>query len=127
MDKLLGRSDDMVKVRGVNIYPMACLPAIKSDARTTGEWFCLVDRRVRDGALRDEMTVQVEVRSDAGGVDGLKQALERRLQADLTLRVEVELVTQGVLAESANLDREGKPRRLLDRRNKSERGNGSAR
>ena len=45
MDKFLGRSDDMVKLRGVNIYPMACLPAIKSDPRTTGEWICVVDRQ----------------------------------------------------------------------------------
>ena len=61
MDKFLGRSDDMVKLRGVNIYPMACLPAIKSDPRTTGEWICVVDRHQRDGVLRDEMIVRVEM------------------------------------------------------------------
>ena len=126
MDKFLGRSDDMVKVRGVNIYPMACLPAVKSDARTTGEWFCLVDRQVSDGVIRDTMTVLVEVRGDAGGIDGLKEDLERRLHADLTLKIDVELVEEGALAEQANLGREGKPRRLNDRRNKGAGPTGAA-
>ena len=40
MDHFLGRSDNMVKLRGVNLYPMACLPAVRSDPRTTGEWLC---------------------------------------------------------------------------------------
>jgi phenylacetate-CoA ligase len=116
MDKFLGRSDDMVKLRGVNIYPMACLPAIKSDPRTTGEWICVVDRFEKSGVLRDEMTVQTEVQRSAANVDGLKEHLEKRLQGDLGVKVAVELVAEGSLAEVANLGREGKPKRLLDRR-----------
>jgi len=116
MDKFLGRSDDMVKLRGVNIYPMACLPAIKSDPRTTGEWICVVDRFEKSGVLRDEMTVQTEVQKSAANVDGLKEHLEKRLQGDLGVKVAVELVAEGSLAEVANLGREGKPKRLLDRR-----------
>ena len=116
MDKLLGRSDDMVKLRGVNIYPMACLPAIKSDKRTTGEWICVVDRLERDGVLRDEMTVRVEVLRSAASRDGLGEHLAKRLQSDLGVKVAVELTDEGSLAEAANLGREGKPKRLLDRR-----------
>lgn len=117
MSKLLGRSDNMVKLRGVNVYPMACLPAVNSDQRTTGEWFCLVDRTVVDGSPRDEMTVQVEVRRSASNRDGLKEHLEQWLHTDLGVRLIVELVEEGSLAEIACLGREGKPRRLLDRRN----------
>lgn len=116
MDKFLGRSDDMVKLRGVNVYPMACLPAIKSDPRTTGEWICVVDRTERDGVLREEMVVRVEVQRGVASVAGLKEHLEKRLQGDLGVKVGVELVEEGALAEAANLGREGKPRRLLDRR-----------
>ncbi len=43
MDHFLGRSDSMVRLRGINVYPMACLPAVKSDPRN--------DRRV---ALRSD-------------------------------------------------------------------------
>lgn len=116
MDKFLGRSDDMVKLRGVNLYPMACLPAVKSDDRTTGEWFCVVDRFTREGVIRDEMTVQVEVRKAAGTTEGLREHLERRLQTDLGVKVSVELVADGSLAPLTNFGQEGKAKRLLDRR-----------
>ncbi len=116
MDKFLGRSDDMVKLRGVNVYPMACLPAIKSDPRTTGEWICVADRIERDGVIRDEMTVRVEVQREATSIEGLKEYLEKRLQGDLGVKVAVELVEEGALADVANLGREGKAKRLLDRR-----------
>ena len=116
MDKFLGRSDDMVKLRGVNVFPMACLPAIKSDPRTTGEWICVVDRHQRDGGIRDEMIVRVETLREAGQPEGLAARLEQRLHDDLGVRVAVELVEEGSLAEAANLGREGKARRLLDRR-----------
>ena len=64
----------MVRIRGVSIWPQACLPAIKSDNRTTGEWLCIAERNVRDGVIRDEMTVKVEVRDDAAGLGRLKGA-----------------------------------------------------
>jgi phenylacetate-CoA ligase len=116
MDKFLGRSDDMVKLRGVNVYPMACLSAIKSDPRTTGEWICVVDRVEEKGVIRDEMTVLTELQRSAANIDGLKETLQKRLQSDLGVKVAVMLVEEGTLAEAANLGREGKPKRLLDRR-----------
>lgn len=116
IDHFLGRSDDMAKVRGVNIYPAACLSAVRSDARTTGEWLCLVDRKVEDGVIRDDMLVQIEIRDGAGGVDGLDVALAERLRQDLGLKVIVELVGEGSLAEATNVGMEGKARRLIDRR-----------
>lgn len=116
MDHFLGRSDSMVKIRGTNVYPMACLTAIKSDSRTSGEWIVIADRLNVDGVLRDELTVQVELRRGTTNIDGLKEMLEQNLRSDLGLKVKVELVDAGALDEIANLGREGKPRRLLDRR-----------
>ena len=117
MDHFLGRSDDMVKVRGVNLNPMNCLNAIKSDDRTTGEWFCVVDQTERDGVLREEMTVRIEVKSDVGALDGLEDGLAARLKADLGLTVGVDLVAAGSLDEVANVGgREGKAKRLVDNR-----------
>lgn len=117
MDHFLGRSDAMVKLRGVNIYPMACLPAIKSDPRTTGEWVCVVERVDAGGAPRDEMEVQIEVRRDAVSREGLREHMERRLKDDLGVAVAVRLTEEGSLEELANTGgREGKARRLVDRR-----------
>ena len=117
MDHFLGRSDDMVKIRGVNLNPMACLNAVQSDARATGEWVCIAERVERGGVKRDELTVQVELRNDAGAAEGLKARLEERLKGDLGLAVTVELVPLGSLDEIANIGgREGKAKRLVDRR-----------
>ena len=117
MDHFLGRSDDMVKIRGVNLNPMACLSAVTSDERTTGEWVCIAETVENRGVRRDEMTVQIEVRSDAGAAEGLRERMENVLKGDLGLGVTVELVAQGSLDEIANVGgREGKPKRLVDRR-----------
>jgi phenylacetate-CoA ligase len=124
MDHFLGRSDAMVKLRGVNVYPMACLPAIKSDARTTGEWVCVVERVQVTGVPRDEMHVYVEVRRDASTREGLKEKLEQRLRDDLGVAMEVKLTDEGSLQEMTNTGgREGKARRLIDRRPSYKAGN----
>ena len=116
MDHFLGRSDSMVKIRGVNLYPMACLPAVKSDPRTTGEWLCDAFVGERDGSAREEMLVHVEYRKDASnGLSGLKELLEARLKSDLGLTVEVKLVPEGELDQLASLG-EGKAKRLIERR-----------
>lgn len=115
IDHFLGRADTMVKLRGVNVYPMACTAAIKSDPRTTDGWICIVEQVEEDGIRRDRMTVHVEVRSGAPR-DGLKERLERRLREDLGVSVPVALADEGSLASIANLGGEGKPRRMLDRR-----------
>ena len=116
MQKMLGRSDTMVRIRGVSIWPQACLPAIKSDSRTTGEWLCIAERKEREGVVRDEMTVKVEVRNDAPSWEGLADHIEKRLHSDLGLRLAVELVPEDALMEWSNRGREGKPRRILDQR-----------
>ena len=116
MDHFLGRSDDMVKIRGTNVYPMACLNAVRSDPRTTGEWVCIAERLNEGGAIQDHLIVRIEVKRAAGSVDGLKEKMEGRLKVDLGLRVAVELADEGSLAEAANLGREGKAKRLIDKR-----------
>ena len=116
MDHFLGRSDDMVRMRGVNIYPMACLAAIRSDARSTGEWLCVAEKTQENGVLGEKLIVRVEVRKDAGSRDGMVEGLERRLKEDLGIRVALELVEEGELAPLTNFGREGKVRRLLDLR-----------
>ena len=115
MDHFLGRSDSMIRLRGVNIYPMACLPAIRSDPRTTGEWLCEAYLRSEDGVPREELTIHVEVRRDSGALDGLQPHLETRLKNDLGLSVEIRLVAEGSLATAGTLG-EGKVSRILERR-----------
>jgi phenylacetate-CoA ligase len=115
MDHFLGRSDDMVKLRGTNVFPMACLGAVTGDDRTTGEWLCVVERKESGLDIRDEMTVNVEVKEGATDREGLKAKLEDRLKSDLGVKVTVGLVPAGSLA-SFTYGREGKAKRLVDKR-----------
>lgn len=116
MSAFLGRSDDMVKLRGTNLYPMACLDAVQTTPGTTGQWLCVVDRVDEGGDTRDEMTVLVERVPDQIDEAATVKRLEVALKNDLGARVSVELVPAGSLAESTNFGKEGKVRRLLDRR-----------
>lgn len=121
MSHMLGRSDAMVKLRGVNVYPMACLSAVKSDPRTTGEWVCVVRRDQIDGVPRDVMEVRVEVRRNAATRDGLAEKITQRLREDLGVGVEVTLQDEGTLSQIANTaGGEGKARRLIDKRKAGE-------
>src|SRR6185436_4942906 len=84
LERIYGRNDNMVKLRGINVFPEAVGALAASDARTTGEYFCIVERVDSD---RDEMRVLVEVRD--AGIDraSLRDDLERRLQEALGVRI----------------------------------------
>lgn len=114
MDYFLGRSDDMVKIRGVNIFPMAALSMVRGRDDTTGEWLCIANRVQRGQEIRDELTVQVEYRNGAD-VDDLQRDMESRLQEAFGIKVTVEPVPDGTLA-GTSYGREGKAKRLVDRR-----------
>ena len=117
MQKMLGRSDTMVRIRGVSVWPQACLPAIKSDNRTTGEWLCIADRLSDEGVVqgRDDRRRSRSATTPAAGTD-LKEHIEKRLHSDLGLRLNIELVAEDALIEWSNRGREGKPKRIWDRR-----------
>ncbi|MEM7444519.1 MAG: AMP-binding protein [Pseudomonadota bacterium] len=106
----LGRSDNMVKLRGINIYPTgigAVLTEQHSDL--TGEYVCHVDRI--DG--RDEMTVTVEAN---GPLDRPTDAYETLLRARLSVEIKVALAAPGALASVTQIEQRQKPIRLIDRR-----------
>jgi phenylacetate-CoA ligase len=98
------------------VFPMACLNAVQSDRRTTGQWLCVVDHVGEGRSARDEMTIRVESVSSDVAADTLRPDLEKHLREDLGVRVTVEVVPAGSLADLTNHGREGKVRRLLDRR-----------
>ena len=59
LTKIYGRNDNMVKVRGVNVFTEAIGVAVAEDRRSNGEFFCVVERLGESG--REELTVMVEV------------------------------------------------------------------
>lgn len=114
LHRIYGRNDNMVKLRGVNVFPEAVGAAIAEDARTNGEYFCIVDRVGEAGT--DEMRVLAEVRDRDSERTAIKADLERRMKEVLGVRVSVELYDQGGLDHYTGTSRTSKVKRLLDRR-----------
>lgn len=106
-----GRSDNMVKLRGINVFPTAIgalLTAERSDY--AGEFLCEVSRDDK----RDEMTVFAEVRVPASAA--LKESYEALLRARLGVEMQVRLCAPGSLAERTGVESRQKPVRLFDLR-----------
>lgn len=116
LSAMLGRADEMVKLRGTNIYPLSCQSAVKKDPRTTGEYICVAFHVGESLARQEEMTVKVERKSPEIDAEALAQDLRKALYMDLGARVDVEIVEAGELAEVCGIGE--KPRRLLDLRRK---------
>lgn len=103
-----GRSDNMVKLRGINVFPHAVAALIENRPDLTGEYVCRVRR---DAGGRDSMEVQLESRggSDAGQIAEL-------LRRGLGVEVEVALCEPGGTAAATQVDVRQKPLRLIDER-----------
>jgi phenylacetate-CoA ligase len=103
-----GRSDNMVKLRGINLFPHAIAALIENRSDLTGEYVCHLRR---DAAGRDDMVVTIESRggSDAG-------ELAEVLRRGLGVEVAVTLCAPGETAPATQIDTRQKPIRLIDER-----------
>ncbi|HVO89882.1 MAG TPA: AMP-binding protein, partial [Casimicrobiaceae bacterium] len=93
LDRIFGRNDTMVKLRGVNVFPEAVGAVVVGDARSNGEYVCLIDRVGAED--RDEMTVWVEATDASIDRAAFASDLERRFKEVLGVRVSVQVVDRG--------------------------------
>jgi len=112
MEKVTGRSDDMIILRGVNMFPTQIEELILADPRLAPHF--LIELR-REGRL-DSATVRVEARA-ATADDATRAACERdlahRIKAMIGLTVAVETAMPGAIERSV-----GKAKRIVDLRPK---------
>jgi phenylacetate-CoA ligase len=104
---LRGRRDDMIIVRGVNVYPSNVEHALLSVPSAAPHYQLVVER---SGPM-DELTVQCEPASATVDSAELRSTTERVLHEQLGIRVRVEVLEPGAVPRS-----EGKAVRVLDRR-----------
>jgi len=109
-DRILGRSDDMIIFRAVNIYP-GQIDHVLSNSPGIGSEYQII--LTRDSGGKDHMTIKVERDRDASPADDQKtaQAVAERIKKEILVSVEVELVEYGGLPRS-----ERKSRRVFDHR-----------
>jgi phenylacetate-CoA ligase len=103
---LRGRRDDMVIVRGVNVYPSNVEHALVSLPEAAPHYLLVVDR---SGPMA-ELTVECEPASAEVDPDALRQRAQRVLHEQLGIRVRVEVLAPGTVPRS-----EGKAVRVVER------------
>ncbi len=112
MERILGRTDDMIIVRGVNVFPSQIETVLLQVGEVEPHYQIVVDRGVD---YMDELDVLVEVSAEIyGNHDHLVQ-LEKRLsyevQSTLGITCNVKLASPGAIKRS-----EGKAVRVVDKR-----------
>ena len=111
MAKITGRSDDMLIVRGVNLFPSQVEEQILRDEALTGHY---VIELTRTGAL-DDLLVRVEARGvlDGAAAGRSRDDLVLRLKGMCGLSATIEIAAPGGVERSM-----GKARRVIDKRPK---------
>ncbi len=112
MDRVRGRTDDMLIIRGVNVFPSQIEEVIMSTKGVLPHYMIIVDR---EGTL-DTLEVQVEVdeklfSDEIRKLQQVARRLEQNIKETLGISVKVKLV------EPKTLQRfEGKAKRVIDKR-----------
>jgi phenylacetate-CoA ligase len=112
IERISGRSDDMLIIRGINVFPSQVEHTLMQIPEVGNQYMIIVDR---EDAL-DNMTVQVEIKPEAFSdkmedMIALKKRIESEMKKYLNVAVKVELKDQGSLPRF-----EGKAKRVIDRR-----------
>lgn len=108
IDRIIGRTDDMTKVKGVNIYPGQIDSVLSSIDGVSSEYQIIIEHI--DG--KDKMTLRIEMKNGAD-----KALVEKQVQmvfkTKIGIRVDVEASAVGTLPRS-----EKKTKRIIDYREK---------
>jgi phenylacetate-CoA ligase len=109
MGKILGRSDDMLIIRGVNVFPSQIEELVLQQGQLSGHYQLVVSR---EGHV-DEMVVRCEILPGSAASDrtGIARALEERVKTMIGVRTRVEVLDPGGIERS-----QGKARRAIDHR-----------
>lgn len=112
MERITGRTDDMLIIRGVNVFPSQVESVLLEFGETEPHYLLVVDRR---GSM-DDLEIQVEVSermfSDkVRGLEDLEKRLKGRVLSVLGISAKIKLVEPKTIPRS-----EGKAKRIIDKR-----------
>ena len=109
MEKITGRTDDMIIIRGVNLFPTQVEELILGMPALSPHFQCILDR----AETLDTLTVAVERRDsvDPGAGHDAGEALAQQIKNTIGVSVAVEVAEPGTIERSA-----GKMRRIVDNR-----------
>ncbi len=113
ISRILGRSDDMLIVRGINVFPSQIEDVLVGIDGITDQFQIVLDRNQR---RMDEITVRVELlgiafTGELKDLATIKKQVEGELKGVLNIRTNVDLVEKGTIPRTT-----GKAQRVIDRR-----------
>ncbi|MDR2394067.1 MAG: phenylacetate--CoA ligase [Treponema sp.] len=113
MNRLFGRTDDMLIIRGVNVFPSQIEQALIEIEGTDPHYLIVI---TRGPSHLDEVELQVEVKQDffsdeTKNLEGLRAKIETVMKSKLMISVKVKLVEPKTIERSM-----GKSKRVLDKR-----------
>ncbi|MES2785041.1 MAG: phenylacetate--CoA ligase PaaK [Pseudomonadota bacterium] len=111
MEKITGRSDDMMIVRGVNVFPTQIEELILKCAELAPHYQCIL---TREGPL-DSLTVAVETRQELSHESSEARAAAQKLAHEIKMYIGTSAVIE--LRPTGGVERSlGKARRVVDQR-----------
>lgn len=99
---VVGRADDMLVIKGVNLFPSAVEDVVRRTPGTTGEYVIVLDGSVRDGVSGALTGIKVRVEASPGREAEVQSELTAALRATLTVRAVVEILPEGSLERSTH-------------------------
>lgn len=99
---VVGRADDMLVIRGVNLFPSAVENIVRRTPGATGEYLIVLDSEVKDPATDYLTGIKLQVEVEAGDAEDIGPRLAATLRAELTVRAVVNLVPEGSLPRSTH-------------------------
>lgn len=112
MNKVLGRNDDMLIIRGVNVFPSQIEAAIMNVSGVAPHYMIYVDRVDNLDVMEIHVEVNESISSDTvGSLEALRKKIESEIHSYLGISARVRLVEPNTVQRS-----EGKAVRVIDKR-----------
>lgn len=112
MEKCFGRSDDMLIIRGVNVFPSQIESVLLEMSETEPHYLLVVEREGTLDTLRLMVEVQEQFFSDEiKALEALRRKITQKIQSTLGISVDVKLVEPRTIERTA-----GKAKRVIDNR-----------
>jgi phenylacetate-CoA ligase len=112
ISRIKGRTDDMLIIRGINVFPSQIETVLMGIEETLPHYQIIVTRE----AALDELEVQVEINEkffsdEIRVLEGLERKIRKEIESVLAIAVKVKLVEPKTITRS-----EGKAKRVIDMR-----------
>ena len=112
MEKCVGRSDDMLIIRGVNVFPSQVESVLLEMSETKPHYLLVVDRENNLDILEIQVEIEEQFFSDEiKELEGLRQRIKANIASVLGISATIRLVEPGTIERSM-----GKAQRVVDKR-----------